>query len=176
LSRLLRLVAELLWNGVPSTAYDFISSPIALTSSAPFASSLRRASDDALRKETRYTLWKEGVAMNVLVPPDHLLLDSAPNLGPLISSWEVNKFENCWYRSVRILEVLKRLFQQFLNLSSSQRYMSGPILRDLYNNRWSGVDYANRSQVQIILNFSDPNADDRWWFKTGVLIMRRKEQ
>ncbi len=29
------------------------------------------------------------------VLPDHLLLDSAPNLGPLISHWEINKFENC---------------------------------------------------------------------------------
>jgi hypothetical protein len=29
------------------------------------------------------------------VPPDHLLLDNAPNLGPLISRWEINKFENC---------------------------------------------------------------------------------
>ncbi len=27
--------------------------------------------------------------------PDHLFLDSAPNLGPLISCWEINKFENC---------------------------------------------------------------------------------
>ncbi len=25
--------------------------------------------------------------------PDHILLDSAPNLGPLISRWEINKFE-----------------------------------------------------------------------------------
>jgi hypothetical protein len=24
-----------------------------------------------------------------------VLLDSAPNLGPLISRWEINKFENC---------------------------------------------------------------------------------
>ncbi len=31
----------------------------------------------------------------VMVPTDHLLLDSAPNLGPLISPWEINKFENC---------------------------------------------------------------------------------
>jgi hypothetical protein len=37
--------------------------------------------------------------------------------------------------SVRILEVLKLLFQQILNLSSSQRDMSGPILGDLSNNR-----------------------------------------
>jgi hypothetical protein len=27
--------------------------------------------------------------------PDHLLLDSAPNLGPLISRWKINKFESC---------------------------------------------------------------------------------
>jgi hypothetical protein len=27
--------------------------------------------------------------------PDHLLLDSIPNLGPLISRWEINKFEVC---------------------------------------------------------------------------------
>ncbi len=29
------------------------------------------------------------------IPPDYLLLGSAPNLGPLISRWEINKFENC---------------------------------------------------------------------------------
>ncbi len=75
---------------------------------------------------------------NFTVPPDHLLLDSAPNLGPLISRWEINKFENCWYKIVRILEVIKLLFQQFLNLSSSQRAMGGPILGGLSNNRWSG--------------------------------------
>ncbi len=72
------------------------------------------------------------------LPHDHLLLDSAPNLGPLRSPWENNKFENCWYKSVRILEVLKLIFQQFLNLSSSQRDMSDPILGDLSDNRWSG--------------------------------------
>ncbi len=27
--------------------------------------------------------------------PDHLLLYSALNLGPLISRWEINKFKNC---------------------------------------------------------------------------------
>ncbi len=73
-----------------------------------------------------------------IVPPDHLFLDSAPNLGPLISHWEINKFENCWYKSVRILEVLKLLIQQFLNLSSSQRDISGPILGALSDIRWSG--------------------------------------
>ncbi len=29
------------------------------------------------------------------LPLDHLFLDSAPNLGPLISRWEINEFENC---------------------------------------------------------------------------------
>ncbi len=73
----------------------------------------------------------------ITISPDHLLLDSAPNLGPLIFRWKINKFENCWYESVRILEVLKLLFQQFLKLSSSQRDMSGPILGALSKNRWS---------------------------------------
>jgi hypothetical protein len=73
------------------------------------------------------------------VPPEHLLLDSAPNLGPLIYRWEINKFENCWYKSVRSLEVVKLSFQQILNLSSSQRDMSGPMLGNLSNNRWLGV-------------------------------------
>jgi hypothetical protein len=68
---------------------------------------------------------------------DHQLLDSAPNLGPLISRWENNKFESCRYESVGNLEVLKLSFQQFLNLSRSQRNMSGPILKDLSNKRWS---------------------------------------
>ncbi len=71
------------------------------------------------------------------LPLDHLLLDSAPNLGPLISHWEINKFENCWYKSARILEVLQLLFRQFLNLWNSQWDMSGPILGALSNNRWS---------------------------------------
>jgi hypothetical protein len=72
------------------------------------------------------------------LPPDHLLFDSAPNLGPLISRWEINKFQNCWHKSDRILEVLKLLFQEFLNWSGSQRDTSGPILGALSNNRWSG--------------------------------------
>ncbi len=35
-------------------------------------------------------------------PPNRLLLGSAPNLGPSISCWKIDKFENCWYKSVRI--------------------------------------------------------------------------
>jgi hypothetical protein len=30
-----------------------------------------------------------------IVPPDHLLLDSAPNIGPLIPRWKLDKFKNC---------------------------------------------------------------------------------
>jgi hypothetical protein len=88
----------------------------------------------------------------LILPHDHLLLDSAPNIGQLISRWEINKFENCWYKSVGILEVLKLLFHQFLNLSSSQRDMSGPILGDLFNNRCTGVRRAlsqNRAAARL---------------------------
>ncbi len=91
-------------------------------------------------------------------PPNHLLLDSAPNLGPLISRWVINKFGNCWYKSVRISEVLKLLFQKFLNLSSSQRDMSGPMLGDLSNNRWSGGNQEQSDHVKNI-RFGEPSSD-----------------
>jgi hypothetical protein len=84
-----------------------------------------------------FKLTSVGVLRVFTIPPDHLLLDSAPNLGPLISRWEINKFENCWYKSVKVLDVLKLLFEQFLNLLISQLDTSGPMLGDLSNNRWS---------------------------------------
>ncbi len=92
------------------------------------------------------------------LPPDHLLLDSASNLGPLKSRWEM-KFENCWYKSVRILEVLKLLFQKLLNLSSSQRDIGGPILGALSNNRWLGVallsfDYSALRLISLLFFIS----------------------
>jgi hypothetical protein len=40
------------------------------------------------------------------VPPDHLLLDRSPNIGPLISRWELGKFKNCWNKSVRTSKIL----------------------------------------------------------------------
>jgi hypothetical protein len=52
-------------------------------------------------------------------------------------------------KSVRILEVLKLLFQQFLNLSSSQRDMSGPIIGDLSNNRISGGSDQTHGNTQL---------------------------
>ncbi len=60
-----------------------------------------------------------------------LILDHSFLVGKLTSSKIADT-------KVKILEVLKLLFQQFLNLSISQRDMSGPILEDLSNNRWSG--------------------------------------
>ncbi len=75
------------------------------------------------------------------LPTDHQLLDSAPNLESLISRWEINKSENSSYKSVRIIEVPKLLFEQFLNLSSSQRDMSGPILGDLSNDRFRVLEF-----------------------------------
>jgi hypothetical protein len=34
-------------------------------------------------------------AILMAVPPDHLLLNSVTNFGPLISRWEINRFKNC---------------------------------------------------------------------------------
>jgi hypothetical protein len=102
------------------------------------------------------------------VTPDHLLLDSAPNLGPLISRWEINKFENCWYNSVRSLEVLKLLFQQFLNLVSSQWDISGPILGALSTNRWSR-GFVKASNLELHGNFGP-------LFQNGLLSSKRIPQ
>ncbi len=74
-----------------------------------------------------------------VIHPDHLLLDSVPNIGPLISCWELEKFKNCWNKiSIRTSKSLTLLYQQFSNLLISQRDISGPRLGALSNNRWSG--------------------------------------
>jgi hypothetical protein len=39
--------------------------------------------------------FKSNAYFNSYIPPDHLLFDIDPNLGPLISRWEINKFKNC---------------------------------------------------------------------------------
>ncbi len=79
------------------------------------------------------------------LPPDDLLLDSATNLGPLISLWELDKFKNYWNKSFRTSKILTLLYQQFSNLLISQRYMSGPRLGALSNNRWSeGIETVYR--------------------------------
>ncbi len=35
------------------------------------------------------------------IPPDHLSLDMSPNIGPLISRWELDKFKNRWNKSFK---------------------------------------------------------------------------
>ncbi len=103
------------------------------------------------------------------IPLDHPILDSALNLGPLISRWEINKFENCWYKRVKILEILKLLIQHFVNLSSSKWDMSGPVLGVLSNNRWSGVSLVRRYILCSFLHRVEKN----WSFFFPSLISRR---
>ncbi len=90
-------------------------------------------------------------------PPDHLLLDRSPNIGPLISRWELDKCKNCWNRSFSTSNILTLLYQQYLNLLISQRDMSGPRLGALSNNRWSGstirgifFDVSTISEVEVL--------------------------
>jgi hypothetical protein len=71
----------------------------------------------------------------ICVPPDHLSLDSAPNIGPPMSRSELDKFKNCWNKSFRISKILTLLHQQFSNLLISQLDMSGPRLGSLSINR-----------------------------------------
>jgi hypothetical protein len=73
----------------------------------------------------------------MVLTPDHLLSDRSPNIGPLISCWELDKFKNCRYKSFRTSKILTLLYQQFSNLLISQRDMSGPRLEALSNNGWS---------------------------------------
>ncbi len=51
------------------------------------------------RERRNDTLWRattpDTTSIRSKLPPDHLLLDSAPNIGPLISCWELDKFKNC---------------------------------------------------------------------------------
>jgi hypothetical protein len=47
------------------------------------------------------------------VPHGHLLWDRTPNIEPLISRWELDKFKNCWNKSFRTSKILTLLYQQF---------------------------------------------------------------
>jgi hypothetical protein len=69
--------------------------------------------------------------------PDSLLLDRSPNIGPLISRWELDKFKNCWNNSFRTSKILTLLYQQFSNLLIFQRDKSGLRLGALSNDWWS---------------------------------------
>jgi hypothetical protein len=82
----------------------------------------------------------QGTRSTLGIPPDHLLLYRSPNIGLLISPWELDKFKNCWNKSFRTSKILTLLYEQFANLLISQR---GPRLGALSNNRWSGVNFVS---------------------------------
>jgi hypothetical protein len=92
----------------------------------------------ASKKGKSFSKKKSIICYRFNCTPDHLLLDGAPNIGPLISRWELDKFKNCLNKSFRTSKILTLLYQQFPNLLISQRDMSGPRLGTLFNNRWSG--------------------------------------
>ncbi len=100
-------------------------------------------------------------------------MDSAPNLGPLISRWEINKFDNCWYKSVRILEALKLLFQQFLNLTSSLRDMNGPILGALSNNRWSWGSQEEKARRYLSTNVFSTVMKGKLYFLFHLFLVNK---
>jgi hypothetical protein len=58
-----------------------------------------RSRQDSFFEFLFFLIWSEETDTN-----DHLLLDSALNLGPLITRWGINKFKNCWCKSVKILK------------------------------------------------------------------------
>jgi hypothetical protein len=50
----------------------------------------------------RFEFCDSNESMNFKLPtPNPLLLDRSPNIGPLISLLELDKFENCWNKSFR---------------------------------------------------------------------------
>jgi hypothetical protein len=71
--------------------------------------------------------------MCIQLPPDHLLLDSAPNIGSLISRWELDKFSET--KALEPFKILTLLYQQSLNLLIFQQDMISPRLGALSNNR-----------------------------------------
>jgi hypothetical protein len=57
-----------------------------------------------------------------IVPPDHLLLDSAPNIGPLIPWWKLDKLKNCWNKSFRTFKILTLVSAIFEPVNFPTRY------------------------------------------------------
>jgi hypothetical protein len=103
---------------------------------------------------------------------DHLLLDSAPNIGPLISRWELDKFRNCWNKSFRTSKILTLLYQQSSNLLISQQDMNGPRLGALSNNRWSGGTIL----WQLYLSFKDSEREVQFEVFTCHVTIRKRER
>jgi hypothetical protein len=105
-------------NRLTSVAKDF------------FFTSTNRLMSCRIFTEGSYCFW----VMCEEAPPDHLLLDMSPNIGTLISCWELNKFKSCGNKSFRTSKIMTLLYQQFWNLLISQQDMSGPRLGALSNN------------------------------------------
>ncbi len=107
------------------------------------------------------------------IPPDHLLLDRSPNIGTLISRWELDKFKHCWNKSFRTSIIPTLLYQPSSNLLIPQRDMSGPRLGKLSNVTWSvgGGEGTLSSSVHYVQNL----LKDLWlgWF-TGFLWFDEK--
>jgi hypothetical protein len=66
------------------------------------------------------TLTAAYVPRIILIPPITYYWTESPNIGPLISCWELDKFKNCWNKSFRTSKILTLLYQQFSNLLISQ--------------------------------------------------------
>jgi hypothetical protein len=99
---------------------------------------------------------------------DHLLLDRSPNLGPFISSWELDKFKNWWNKSFRTSKIPTLLYQQFSKLLISQRDMSGPRLGALSINWWSEANFTNTDppgsiKYMTMVDFSCPPILCHFW-------------
>jgi hypothetical protein len=118
------------------------------------------------------------------IPPDHLLWNRSPNIGPLVSRWELDIFKNYWNKSSRTSKILTLLYQQFLNLLISKRDMSGPRLGALSNNKPSGgsdgytvratVQYMNRCMTcsairSLLVPISNIPKLPFWWEHFSVL-------
>ncbi len=102
-------------------------------------------------------------ALLVALPPDHLLLDRSPNVGPLISRWKIDKFKNFWNKSFRTFKILTLLYKQFSNLLISQGDMSGPRLGALSNNRWSGGNLRIQVTAKSVPSSSkQPLGESHW--------------
>ncbi len=94
---------------------------------------MRILDPDLARRRKRILEWLEPLTRDIPLPfiPTGCPQNRHPRYSPITyywtvplildhsSRWEINKFENCWYKSVRILEVLKLLFHQFLSFSRS---------------------------------------------------------
>jgi hypothetical protein len=103
-------------------------------------------------------------------PHDHLLLDSAPNSGPLISCWNLT---NSKVAETKVLEPLKSGHFCVSNLSLiTQRDMSGPRLGTLSINRWSGGTSLHSSFLLIVhseLNSVQTSHFSAWTLRFLVL-------